>query len=288
MRQKTFTNSVVDCVYNRKTNNYLDTDLELIKADISDLDNKVNNFKFFNLFKQIGIVDCEETIEQIANNLPEYSMFYFHKTSGHVNDMYPHSSGLLVVQKGYSSSRVKFEFSRSETTWIGFYDALNSTKWSGWRKISTDVNTINIHTLKDLNLDNNCTIEDIIKAMPNRSEFRLAITSSLEYRNLLNQCPKQSGMLIIYKERSSRTNVEFIASENGYTDPVINPRYWVNYDSTTDRLSKWECIYVGSGESSKRPVRSNAFVGMQYFDTTLNKPIWWNGNNWVDALGSIV
>ena len=29
-------------------------------------------------------------------------------------------------------------------------------------------------------------------------------------------------------------------------------------------------------------------VGFQYFDTTLNKPIWWNGSAWVDSTGATV
>lgn len=29
-------------------------------------------------------------------------------------------------------------------------------------------------------------------------------------------------------------------------------------------------------------------IGFQYFDTTLGKPIWWNGTGWVDATGSNV
>ncbi|HBW3685703.1 DUF2793 domain-containing protein, partial [Klebsiella pneumoniae] len=35
---------------------------------------------------------------------------------------------------------------------------------------------------------------------------------------------------------------------------------------------------------------STAFPGMEYFDTTLNKPIWRNAanNGWVDAAGNVV
>jgi hypothetical protein len=29
-------------------------------------------------------------------------------------------------------------------------------------------------------------------------------------------------------------------------------------------------------------------IGLSYFDTTLNKPIWWNGSDWVDATGTTV
>lgn len=41
-----------------------------------------------------------------------------------------------------------------------------------------------------------------------------------------------------------------------------------------------------SGNTSGRP--ANPRTGMQYFDTSINKPIWWNGSKWVDANGSNV
>lgn len=31
---------------------------------------------------------------------------------------------------------------------------------------------------------------------------------------------------------------------------------------------------------------NNTVMGYQFFDTTLNKPIWWNGNNWIDSEGN--
>lgn len=41
-----------------------------------------------------------------------------------------------------------------------------------------------------------------------------------------------------------------------------------------------------SGTTGERPTGVN--VGFQYFDTTLNKPIWWKGGQWVDATGNVV
>lgn len=46
-----------------------------------------------------------------------------------------------------------------------------------------------------------------------------------------------------------------------------------------------------SGNTSSRPVNGLKFqmdIGFQYFDTTLGKPIWYNGTDWVDATGSAV
>lgn len=41
-----------------------------------------------------------------------------------------------------------------------------------------------------------------------------------------------------------------------------------------------------TGPSVNRP--SNPAVGTEYFDTTLNKPIWYNGSTWVEATGTSV
>jgi|GEM_PF-4044437 len=47
-----------------------------------------------------------------------------------------------------------------------------------------------------------------------------------------------------------------------------------------------EFLYPGAGSSSKRPM--GVYTGYQFFDTTLNKPIYWDGNNWVDSAGTSV
>lgn len=41
------------------------------------------------------------------------------------------------------------------------------------------------------------------------------------------------------------------------------------------------------GSTEDRPTL-NLIKGFEYFDTTLNKPIWWNGTKWVDATGADV
>lgn len=42
-----------------------------------------------------------------------------------------------------------------------------------------------------------------------------------------------------------------------------------------------------SGATAARPADA-LFTGYCYFDSALNKPIWWNGKNWVDSLGNSV
>ena len=40
------------------------------------------------------------------------------------------------------------------------------------------------------------------------------------------------------------------------------------------------------GDTTTRP--TDVSIGFQYFDTTLNKPIWWTGTKWIDSAGSDV
>lgn len=39
------------------------------------------------------------------------------------------------------------------------------------------------------------------------------------------------------------------------------------------------------GTTTERPTLVTDDAGYQYFDTTLGKPIWWNGTAWVDVTG---
>lgn len=51
-------------------------------------------------------------------------------------------------------------------------------------------------------------------------------------------------------------------------------------------LGSWTDINTTtSGYTDKRP--DNPMCGYCFFDIELNKPIWWNGNNWVDATGNL-
>lgn len=42
-----------------------------------------------------------------------------------------------------------------------------------------------------------------------------------------------------------------------------------------------------SGTTAARPTE-RLQVGQYYFDTTINRPIWWDGSNWINAAGTVV
>ncbi|AWI39527.1 hypothetical protein LpLQ80_02990 [Lactiplantibacillus plantarum] len=45
-------------------------------------------------------------------------------------------------------------------------------------------------------------------------------------------------------------------------------------------------LHLSTGDTASRP--TGISTGYQYFDTSLNKPIWYTGKNWVDATGTTV
>ena len=53
------------------------------------------------------------------------------------------------------------------------------------------------------------------------------------------------------------------------------------------KWSYWIRLGVITSSTSDRP-ETNRIKGMQIFDITLNKPIWWTGTEWVDATGATV
>ena len=58
---------------------------------------------------------------------------------------------------------------------------------------------------------------------------------------------------------------------------------WFNFAVSVSRFVN----SFGSGVTASRPTKL-LFVGRRYFDTTLGKPVWYDGTNWVDATGASV
>jgi hypothetical protein len=49
-----------------------------------------------------------------------------------------------------------------------------------------------------------------------------------------------------------------------------------------------QALYIpASGTTANRPT-DRVQIGQFYFDTTINRPIWYDGTNWINAAGTIV
>lgn len=72
----------------------------------------------------------------------------------------------------------------------------------------------------------------------------------------------------------------YLREVNNYTNI-----YFKYFGKDTD--TGWSLLApLLSGDSSSRP--AVATIGVQYLDTTIGKPIWWNGSGWVDSSGTTV
>ena len=83
-----------------------------------------------------------------------------------------------------------------------------------------------------------------------------------------------------------------VLSRNGQSKGVtLDDNGRLRYTSTsTTKLNEGQILQpVSGGNTGTRPVLTNHWrdIGFAWFDTTLNKPVWWNGNNWVDSNGNV-
>lgn len=77
-------------------------------------------------------------------------------------------------------------------------------------------------------------------------------------------------------------------NNSGYTKDVISiNNYPFSYLENSNIVNNYrETLDKNIGNTSNRPIRASK--GFQYFDTTINKPIFWDGTKWIDATGATV
>lgn len=63
--------------------------------------------------------------------------------------------------------------------------------------------------------------------------------------------------------------------------------YYREIESNGTNITNWKTIGSPAYTTEYRPTKG-LIAGTQVFDTTLGKPIWWNGTAWVDATGTTV
>lgn len=123
-------------------------------------------------------------------------------------------------------------------------------------------------------------------------------------------CVQKEGKRSLEKVFTFDDSKEYIQMDKGLIVPFITQYYGqgitLGYDATlSDRKltfdnqrrllkygynNKWNYVStLLSGTTSERPSADlNMPVGLQYFDTTLVKPIYWTGTAWVDSAGTTV
>jgi hypothetical protein len=101
--------------------------------------------------------------------------------------------------------------------------------------------------------------------------------SAIDHKNTQLQPPKAPNLPIAPVEYSQQ-----------YIDQLSNALrlYFGQIDNITQAL-----IIPDAGLTADRPISTTFIklqIGQQYFDTTIGRPIWWNGTNWINAAGTVV
>lgn len=71
-----------------------------------------------------------------------------------------------------------------------------------------------------------------------------------------------------------------------YPKALANETYMSDKVTTVESIIKEQVLRPSCGSSNERPIE--ALVGKMFYDTTLSKPIWFNGSVWKDAMGTEV
>lgn len=88
-------------------------------------------------------------------------------------------------------------------------------------------------------------------------------------------------------------NIRIIPASYGWSDSDIHKMiqaYGAMHTANTGTMSllNHQPFRTGLNTTANRPTAISAGQGAQFFDTTLNKPIWSDGANWRDAAGTVV
>lgn len=148
------------------------------------------------------------------------------------------------------------------------------------------LNTPNQRTFKEFNSSwpTNSTLEAFGQAVLSDSDAKVGNA----YLGGLSCSGLPAGMM------QGDVTVEIIGTNNNkvarftLTSTDVYPYHWEGcYWQGSFRGWKSFAL-VGKGSSLERPTLYSRDTGFMYFDTTLGLPIWYNGNDWIDASGTVV
>ena len=177
-----------------------------------------------------------------------------------VEDTYYYSQYLSITNNKYLDTENNIDihnFSGINNIFVREPEVSNvSSSQSTFVDFSDSENVYNVDKQKP-NLNFFYSLDNILSVVPNRY--------------------KKSGQIISFlTSEKSICQIRFKSRDiNNWND--LN--FWEYLDGTPANASK-------KGNTSNRPSEIN--IGFQYYDSTLNKPIWWTGSAWVDATGAEV
>lgn len=101
--------------------------------------------------------------------------------------------------------------------------------------------------------------------------------SAKDTRNLIPETMRRSGLTITYVNMDGEA-----VSERASSAVKKEDEYW-GADSNWLRMDN---LFINrTGETKKRPALTLNDEGFHFYDTEIDKPIWWNGTDWINACG---
>ena len=137
----------------------------------------------------------------------------------------------------------------------------------------------------NLKLKNDFRLKDAIEI---RHSLQVTIDNSvIDYSQMNKYIDEKTRLIHLYGVATDNVVLNYIPAASssikkanigisGFLDAQKNIKY-------TDNTH-----YLTKGDMAHRPVfkKREEMAGFCYFDTTLGKPIWWNGRDWVDSNGN--
>ena len=110
--------------------------------------------------------------------------------------------------------------------------------------------------------------------------------SVIDTRNSVPLILRHKGLFITYDTGSNIVTEYYNGDDISTSVDAIwqNDINWTKFCSADG----YPVSYTKIGYSSERPALPFNSLGFVYYDRTLNKPIWWTGTKWIDAIGADV
>lgn len=126
---------------------------------------------------------------------------------------------------------------------------------------------------------------------------QVEIIKYAQYLEGLEYTKYRAGKLTVLDNKEACIPLLVISKDNNIDNLPLNAsstfKYFV-YNSQTKKLNYryGDNLYTINStiitENNQRPSLSNIDKGTMYFDTAINKPIFWDGSKWIDATGATV
>lgn len=232
----------------------------------------------------------------MSSNVLVKSMFFTEANNNPVEDALPSRTIAFMNNRGIN---LRSDFSIEGFTNSDFLKPIDNfvrdytklSAYSGFNIINDTENNLAIHLDAEHRI---LTQNDFFRATNLKGFYQLKI----RYKGapdkrpviVLNIAGKEQISISFYGNSSIKTVFSQILKVDNYTDNVVITGIYVTEGLVENEyldIYSIEIIpIVNEGSSALRPSLVEENKGFQYFDTTLNKPIWWTGTEWVDAGGA--